>query len=104
VLVHCHGDPQVIVRRYRERAERGERHPGHHDLLLVETVAAELAGGVYEPLELGVPALPVDTTIGGPAATSDRPSYAPSYSRVVEFIRKVAGAPLVSSATILTVE
>jgi predicted kinase len=85
VLIHCHGDPQVIVRRYGERAERGERHPGHHDLQLVDAVREALASGEYEPLALAVPTLRVDTTDG----------YTPALEDVLAFIRRetVAGPP-----------
>jgi predicted kinase len=95
VLVHCEGDPRVIVRRYRERAERGERHPGHHDLELVDAVAAALASGVYEPLDLDVPIVRVDTTVpaesttasgSAPAADEDRFGYAPPIARLLEFV------------------
>ncbi len=29
VEAHCHADPQVLARRFRERWEAGARHPGH---------------------------------------------------------------------------
>ena len=82
VLLHCEGDPEVIVRRYRERAERGERHPGHHDLAVADAVAAALTSGEYEPLDLGVPTLRIDTTT--------RERYAPSLDEVLAFVASVA--------------
>jgi predicted kinase len=93
VLVHCRGDPQVIARRYRERAERGERHPGHHDLLRVETVHEAIASSVYEPRQLEVPTLQVDTTAGGltaPTAPLNSRDYTLSYARIRAFIRMAA--------------
>jgi hypothetical protein len=87
MLIHCQGDPEVIVRRYRERAERGERHPGHHDLQLVKTVGQALSTGEYEPVDLNVPTLRVDTTISPAGASACPGDYAPAYERVVDFIR-----------------
>lgn len=96
VLLHCEGDPQVIVRRYRERAERGERHPGHHDLAVVDAVATALTTGEYEPLDLPVPTLQIDTTVGerserhGGATEQAGHSYAPSLDEVLAFVSTVA--------------
>ena len=84
VMVLCGGDPETIVRRYRERAERGERHPGHRDGQLVGTVAARLADGIYEPLDLDVPLVRVDTTwnvAGG---------YVPAYEEIVAAVKGVS--------------
>jgi hypothetical protein len=82
VLLHCEGDPEVIVRRYRERAERGERHSGHHDLAAVDAVAAALTTGEYEPLALKIPTLRIDTTT--------RERYVPSFDDVLAFVTTVA--------------
>ncbi|CAA9268593.1 MAG: hypothetical protein AVDCRST_MAG77-3052 [uncultured Chloroflexi bacterium] len=97
MLIHCHGDPQVIVRRYRERAERGERHPGHHDLQLVDAVSEAIGSGAYEPLNLSVPTLRVDTTVPATLATLDTPGtrpddhpYAPSFADILAFIQDIA--------------
>jgi predicted kinase len=81
-LVHCEGDPDIIVRRYRERAERGERHPGHHDLEVVSLVGRELTDGVYTPLALDVPLLRVDTTTAA--------EYAPGFDEIVAFLTGTA--------------
>jgi predicted kinase len=77
--VHCGGDPEVIVRRYRDRAERGERHPGHNDLASLPRLRQTLAEGRSEPLDLGVPVLRVVTT--GPT------DYDPSYDEILAFAR-----------------
>ena len=84
LLVHCEGDPAVIARRVRERAERGERHPGHHDLAVIPQLQAELATGRFEPLALDVPTLRVDTT-----TTQE---YAPDFEEIMAFVRG-AGRP-----------
>lgn len=62
VLLHCGGDAETIVRRYRERAERGERHVDHHDLDALPRLRQQLATDVYEPLNLNIPVLRVDAT------------------------------------------
>lgn len=94
VLIHCEGDPQVIVRRYRERAERGERHPGHHDLEVVGAVGEAIASGVYEPLEMELPAMRVATTVGDDGGRGDGGShgYAPRLAEVIAFVRGAYGA------------
>jgi predicted kinase len=78
-LVHCEGEPETIVRRYRERAERGERHPGHHDSESFQRLRDELAAGLFEPLDLGVPTLRVDTTT--------EQEYTPEFEEIVAFLR-----------------
>jgi predicted kinase len=100
VLVHCEGDPDVIVRRYRERAERGERHPGHHDLEVIPELRAALAGGAYEPLNLDVPLLRVDTTRGTAAGDTAAGGaadgcYTPAFAELVALIKvnTIPGAP-----------
>ncbi|HEX2184083.1 MAG TPA: ATP-binding protein, partial [Chloroflexota bacterium] len=64
VVVHCSPPPEVTARRYRERAEGGERHPGHHDLAAIPRLLDGLERGLYEPGEWGMPVLRVDTTAG----------------------------------------
>ncbi len=83
-LVHCGGDPATIVRRYRERAERGERHPGHYDREVVARLRERLEAGLFEPLDLGVPTLRVDTTTEA--------TYVPSFERIVAFLLDGRGA------------
>lgn len=54
-------DPDLALRRYRERAERGERHPAHADLFNLERLAAN--ADVYL-LDAPEPVLEVDTARG----------------------------------------
>ena len=64
--IHCQTSHEVVFRRYRERAESGTRHPGHHDTD-AETIAdleTSLRGSRHEPLMLDAPLLIVDTTDG----------------------------------------
>ena len=64
VLIHCETSATEVVRRYTERDQRGERHPGHFDTEALPDVVRNLAAGRYEPLALGVPLLRVDTSVG----------------------------------------
>ena len=64
--IHCQTSHEEVFRRYRERAESGVRHPGHHDTD-AETIAdleSSLRGSRHEPLKLDAPLLIVDTTDG----------------------------------------
>jgi hypothetical protein len=92
VQVLCGGDPETIVRRYAERAARGERHPGHFDAEQVPRVRELLAGGTFEPLALAVPILRVDTTTPSPRGDPGEPAYTPDFEAVLAFIRR-ATAP-----------
>jgi predicted kinase len=62
VQVLCVTDPAVRRERQRQRAQGGERHPGHLEAtLLAETDAAPPVGRL-EPLAIGGALLEVDTT------------------------------------------
>jgi predicted kinase len=80
VVIHCHTDHDLSVRRFIERHERPGRHPCFYD---GERVSALLAGEWpdawtrAQPIELGVPPLLVDTTEG----------YVPSFEDVLAFVR-----------------
>jgi len=88
VQLLCGGDPETIVRRYVERAARGERHPGHFDSDRVPRLRELLAGGAFEPLALGVPVLRVDTTTPPPRSGPGEPAYTPDFGAVLAFIRR----------------
>jgi len=81
VLVHCETTSVEIVRRYTARADRGERHPGHLDAAVLPDLLRNLATDVYEPLNLDVPTIRVDTTAG----------YAPSFAEIVAFAADSTG-------------
>lgn len=78
VLLHCETSPAEIERRYVERFARGERHPGHHDLDALPALLTNLEQGVYEPLQLDIPTLRIDTTNG----------YRPTERQIKAFLRK----------------
>ncbi len=78
VQIHCRVPPVLARSRYIERADSGQRHPGHHDSA-AETLAnldQALAEGRHDPLDLGVPLLTVDTTDG----------YVPDFPAILAFI------------------
>ena len=84
VQIHCETSKEESLRRYVARFERGERHWCHFD---ADWLADERAGlhaqdaDVYGPLDLGIPTLRVDTTVG----------YAPDVDEVLSFIRSATG-------------
>ncbi len=81
VQVHCGGDAEVIVPRYRARAERGERHAGHDDLAAIPRLQDHLATGRCEPLDLAIPTLRVNTTMAHTVI-----QYAPAFDDILAFI------------------
>lgn len=82
-LIHCSAAPEVVRTRYTERTNRGERHAAHLDADRGAALAEDLADGRFEPLDLPIPILIVDTTDGW------RPPY--------EEIRDFAAFPRASS-------
>jgi predicted kinase len=78
-LVHCTADSATLQARYADRFARGERHAVHLDGDRATGLAEDLASGRFEPLDLPIPTLVVDTTDGW------RPTY--------EEIREFAGFP-----------
>lgn len=81
VLVHCTAEPTVMERRYVERHASGERHPAHLDADRVRGLRDDLAQGRFEPLELGLPTMVVDT----------RDGYRPPYGEVLAFAGRASG-------------
>lgn len=77
VLVHCQAADELIVARYVGRAERGERHKAHFDAEVLPDLRADLAAGRFEPLNLAIPTLRVDTTAG----------YTPDLDAVAAFVQ-----------------
>jgi predicted kinase len=77
-LIQCVTSVDEIRRRYDARmAGRTDRHPGHNDAAALPRVLDQLDRGVYQPLDLGVPTLLVDTTTG----------YHPSLAAIVVWLR-----------------
>jgi len=85
VLIHCYSPQDVAARRFRARAERGERHPVHFD----KEQPFALLGNPEEdwdqrarPLDLDIPTLVLDTTEG----------YVDDIAPGLEFIRSSVSA------------
>jgi predicted kinase len=74
-LVHCTANPTVITSRYAQRHLHGDRHPAHRDADRVDALARDLADGRFDPLEMPIPTLVVDTTDG----------YEPAYDEIRDF-------------------
>lgn len=68
-LVHCTADPAILKARYADRFARGDRHAAHLDGDRASALADDLASGRFEPMNLPIPTLVVDTTDGW------RPNY-----------------------------
>jgi predicted kinase len=62
VQVVCKADSDTLLKRFKQRAESGERHPGHVDHLNYEEFEAVLRRGGWDALEIDSRVLTVDTT------------------------------------------
>jgi predicted kinase len=60
--IQCHTEGQVLLERFRRRAESSERHPGHLDRSNEPNLQAILLGGRHEPLDIGGSVFEIDTT------------------------------------------
>ncbi|WP_153505971.1 AAA family ATPase [Cumulibacter manganitolerans] len=75
--LHCAAPPEELVDRYEDRDDDGDRHPVHEGADGADELKDELDDGLYEPLDLDVPTLEVDTSDG----------YRPGIEQIVEWIR-----------------
>ena len=78
VQITCVLPPEEAVRRYVSRFARGERHAAHFDAERLERVRSgqrRIDWSRFEPLELPIPTLRVDTSAG----------YAPPFEAIVAF-------------------
>lgn len=78
-IVHCHVDPDVAQRRFVERAASDPlRQASHPDAELIRAMqSGTFDWGRYEPMELGIPTMRVDTT----------DSYVPTLDEIARFSR-----------------
>ena len=76
VALHCETSPEALIRRYQARAHAGIRHPGHLDGSL-SVFDEQIRAGFYEPLDLPIPTLRIDTSSG----------YEPNFAEILEFVR-----------------
>lgn len=77
VLVHCSLANDAIVARYVRRAGAPERHRVHRDLDRLRALRDDLEAGRFEPPDLSIPTLRVDTADG----------YDPSIDEIIAFLR-----------------
>ena len=61
VQIHCLTQPEVLLERFRNRWERGERHPGHADHITMPEMESLVKQKIL-PLELPGPVFELDTT------------------------------------------
>lgn len=78
VDVHCRADLAVVRERFVARAGSPDRHPCHPDLRILDEVPIETWPDRYGALDLGIPALVVDTTDG----------YEPALDAIIEWVEE----------------
>jgi predicted kinase len=84
VQLVCETSAAEIVHRYKQRDEEGDRHPGHEsaDPSTLADLGQSVLAGQYDPLDLDIPLLRVDTTEG----------FSPDLDEVTRFVRAKTGA------------
>lgn len=63
-LVHCTAADDLVMSRYVERHQRGDRHAAHRDSDRRAALQTDLAAGRFEPLSIDCPVLVVRTDDG----------------------------------------
>jgi predicted kinase len=72
IQISCRADPDVIMRRFRERINTGNLHPIHrYEIFLRDQLDDALQSGTYDPLDIPGERLSYDTTAFDPD-TEDR--------------------------------
>ena len=62
IQIVCNSDPETLFNRFKERAELGNRHPGHGDLDVFDELRAHLAQEQSLVMNIGGSIIEVDTT------------------------------------------
>ena len=62
IQIYCHTSVEEMLRRWRKRAESGERHRGHLDQLLYESFCQDPSVFDLRPLEIGGSILSIEPT------------------------------------------
>jgi len=60
--IQCKTNGEILFERFKQRAESGDRHPGHVDHLNYEELKEVLLKGAHDPLEIGGKVIDIDTT------------------------------------------
>jgi len=64
ILVHCAAKTPEIIERIADRKNDHSRHEGHFDEQIVPDVVLAIDNDAYEPLDLPIPLIHVNTTDG----------------------------------------
>jgi predicted kinase len=62
IQVHCYTQPTLALARFKQRAESGQRHPGHVDHLIYEVMERNFKRGNYEIFDICNSTIKVNTT------------------------------------------
>jgi len=63
IVIECQTKGKILLERFRERAESGERHPGHMDSMLIDEMKEDLLRGRPEtPIQHSDKTIKVNTT------------------------------------------
>ncbi len=62
--LHCHADPEIVVRRFIQRADSDDRHSGHQSGMSRYALEGEIRNQLenYGPLTVGEGLIRIDTT------------------------------------------
>ena len=58
----CHCDGEILFERFKQRAENGERHPGHVDHTALDEFKPLLLQGKIEPIKIDGETIEIDNT------------------------------------------
>ncbi len=61
IQIVLEADDEILLTRFNQRAESGERHPGNVDTTIYAEYRARLAQGSYQPLDIGGSIIRVNT-------------------------------------------
>lgn len=62
IQIRCITDGNILVERFKQRANTGERHPGHFDSVLTKELEPYLLKGKITPLDIGGEFMDIDTS------------------------------------------
>lgn len=79
-VIRCSSDPQVILERFKNRVDDGQRHPGHDDRNTIHEFTPEVLANSFTMLNIGGRTYEFDTT---DFATLN---YAELWSQLDEFL------------------